>query len=186
MNMGEGRRAEEGQKRKKKGKSVLICLALVFALAFALFALPRLVAYGLFFYASETRLYAEIDECETEFQLVAQYAQEHFADGNSYWVEWDRELQTRKLSETESGEITLPDDVREALCVICEKGFVCKDSKLGWIDVTGDEIRFVSNKGYYALVYSPKGKPASFDELNPNRRLKIRKAAKGWYHVLDK
>ena len=174
--------AEAGQKRKKTRKTVMLCLALVFALL----ALPRLVAYGLFFNASETRPYAEFDACETELQLVAQYAQEHFADGSSYWVKWDRELQTRRLVETESGEIELPEDVREALCVICEKGFVCKDSKLGWIDVTGDEIRFVSDKGYYALVYSPKGKPASFDELNPNRRLKIRRAARGWYHVVDK
>lgn len=186
MNMGEGRRAEEGQKRKKKGKSVLICLALVFALAFALFALPRLAAYGLFFYASETRLYAEFDACETELQLVAQYAQEHFADGNSYWVEWDRELQTRKLAETEGGEIELPEEVREALCVICEKGFVCKDSKLGRIRIVGEEIQFISDHGYYALVYSPNGKPVFFSEPHPEDSLRIRKASKGWYHVLVK
>lgn len=174
--------AEAGQKRKKTRKTVMLCLALVFALL----ALPRLVAYGLFFYASETRLYAEFDACETELQLVAQYAQENFADGESYWVKWDRELQTRRLVETESGEIELPEDVREALCVICEKGFVCKDSKLGWIDVTGDEVRFVSDKGYYALVYSPNGKPVFFAEPHPNYTLKIRKTAKGWYHVLVK
>lgn len=183
MNMGEGRRAEEGQKRRKTGRTVLLCLALVFAF----FALPRLVAYGLFFYASETRLYAEFDECETEFQLVAQYAQEHFEDGSSYWVKWDRELQTQQLWEMESRETELPEVVREALCVICEKGFVCKDSKLGWIDVVGDEIRFVSDKGYYALVYSPNGKPVfSYEEPHPEYTLKIRKAARGWYHVVFK
>lgn len=166
----------------------------MFLLPWILIILIGVLPYAIFSYGVVWKFNADYNTYSDEFRAIASYLFEYFLDAkyqDGYFT-----VQTKKIASDQTevelvfhGAIKeeiffLSKEISKAFLTVQAHGFPNKDSGLGRIYIEKDQIWFTIEKGFYALVYAPNGRPSRSHWEKHD--IRIRRIEKDWYHVRAK
>lgn len=151
--------------------SALIVLIVAFILNLPIF---------LFRYSNVTRYYVEYEACREELKLLVEFVEDYRAKANPSRLDLASDY---RLYDPDAGYLDIPKEIRDAIAVIRNDGFICKDAQWDSLRFHGSRIDFEIANGAYALVYSPEGRPEFAHSIGTEERIWVRHIEGDWYHV---
>lgn len=145
--------------------------------------ISRLVFYGY----NMWKYCADFETYDSEFEVIKNYVKERcLSVDEQYFYVSVTEENGRGLFDPKINEfIDITPEVKVALETICDSGFPNKDSILDTVYVQGENVIFCIENAWYALVYSPGGKPSETVFFNESKNIKVKQINDAWYHVVN-
>lgn len=140
------------------------------------------IPYVLIFNTNKWIYAAEYDEYADEFNLIKDYVLEEYPNETDKWLSVTSGSEPNRLFDPDS-DLDSPDEINEALTLVCRNAFPHKDSYLEVIRIHGNRVSFCIPNGQYALVYSPDEKPSWVNSPTETNGVFVKKIGDGWYHV---
>lgn len=174
---------------KTSKKRIIVAIAVISVVILLIPGRP-IIEFAYFCYVSKWKpAIDDFKSYEDSFVAMANYAEQYFDSGcgddrEMLMVSKDPDTGEITLYDYQLKYLTLDDDTRRCLNDIIE-AFSDPDYPLDQIRRYEDKIYFHSEKGHYALIYSPNGKkPKYLTGPSDNKPVSVKKIKRNWYHVV--